>query len=159
VRSSASPIAGCVFGLEVQSVGRIRYDALVPALTASLVGDLVVHGVGIHHTPTPALGPLHVTVALALKVALAGVAFGLTARAFTELVHRVPVGFVAVFAGAANVPLACTVMGAELFGSAGFVLYGVGCVVAYAFSSHHGIYSSQRLAIPKGAAGSAMSGD
>ena len=38
------PVAGCVFALEIQSVGRMRYDALVPALTASLVGDLVVRG-------------------------------------------------------------------------------------------------------------------
>ena len=28
------PLAGCVFALEVQSLGRIRYDAIVPAMTA-----------------------------------------------------------------------------------------------------------------------------
>ena len=36
------PLAGAVFGLEVQSVGRLRYEALVPALVASVVGDVVV---------------------------------------------------------------------------------------------------------------------
>lgn len=252
------PIAGCVFGLEVQSVGRLRYDALIPALTASLIGDLVVRGLGIHHTVTPDLGTLNITGELVAKVALAGLAFGLTALVFAELTHgfkrvfgatiswpplrpfiggllivgltylvgtrdynglSVPliteslaggtgivalafalkllftaltlgsgfqggeitplfvigatlgaalghalgvpveimasVGFVAVFAGAANVPLAGTVMGAELFGADGFVLYAVACVVAYVFSSHRGIYTSQRLAIPKGANGTA----
>ena len=36
------PLAGAVFGLEVQAVGRLRYEALVPSLVASVVGDLVV---------------------------------------------------------------------------------------------------------------------
>ena len=256
------PIAGCVFGLEVQSVGRLRYDALVPALTASLVGDFVVRGLGVKHTVTPALSGIDLTPVLVGKVALAGLAFGLTALVFTELTHGIKrvfaatviwpplrpfiggvaivgltylvgnrdynglsleligkslaggagvvafafalkllftavtlgsgfqggevttlfvigatlgvtlgrllgvppeimasVGFVAVFAGAANVPLACTVMGAELFGSEGFVLFAVGCVVAYVFSSHRGIYTSQRLAVPKGAVAASASAD
>ena len=34
------PIAGFVFALEVQAIGRMRYDAIVPALAASFVGDL-----------------------------------------------------------------------------------------------------------------------
>ena len=57
----------------------------------------------------------------------------------------------AVFAGAANVPIACTVMGAELFGADGFVLFAVACVVSYVFSSHRGIYHSQRVDTPKAA--------
>jgi hypothetical protein len=47
------PLAGCVFALEVQAVGRMRYDALVPALSASITGDLVVRALGVHHTPAP----------------------------------------------------------------------------------------------------------
>jgi H+/Cl- antiporter ClcA len=52
-------------------------------------------------------------------------------------------GFVGVFAGAANTPLACTLMGLELFGSQAGIYLGLACVVAYLFSGHHGIYSSQ----------------
>ncbi|MGI4743062.1 MAG: chloride channel protein [Janthinobacterium lividum] len=52
-------------------------------------------------------------------------------------------GFVGVFAGAANTPLACLLMGLELFGSHVGVYLGLACVVAYLFSGHHGIYSSQ----------------
>ena len=49
------PMAGCVFGLEVQSVGRIRHDAIVPALTAAVVGNEVVEALGVDHTPLPLL--------------------------------------------------------------------------------------------------------
>lgn len=58
-------------------------------------------------------------------------------------------GFVAVFAGATNTPLACTVMAIELFGSEYTVYYAVACLVAYLFSGHSGIYLSQRVGIPK----------
>lgn len=58
-------------------------------------------------------------------------------------------GFVAVFAGAANTPLACTVMGIELFGSAGAPYLAVACFVSYLVSGHSGIYLSQRVATPK----------
>jgi H+/Cl- antiporter ClcA len=52
-------------------------------------------------------------------------------------------GFVAVFAGGANTPLACTFMGVELFGSHAGIYLGLACVVAYLFSGHAGIYSAQ----------------
>ena len=52
-------------------------------------------------------------------------------------------GFVGVFAGAANTPLACTLMGLELFGSHGAVYLLLASVMAYLFSGHTGIYSSQ----------------
>ncbi|MCS6245711.1 MAG: voltage-gated chloride channel family protein [Opitutus sp.] len=53
-------------------------------------------------------------------------------------------GFVAVFAGASNTPLACTLMGIELFGAQHAVLLAVACWVSYHFSGHTGIYSAQR---------------
>lgn len=243
------PLAGAVFALEVQAIGRVRYDALVPALTASIVGDLVVLGLGYQHEARPQFG-LDLTIGLVGKVALAGLAFGLAGAAFVELTHAIrsvmrrvrwaplrpvlggaaivglavlfgrdylglslplieralageqlsfavfalkilftavtlgcafpggevtplfvigaslgaalaaplglpvaalaAVGFVAVFAGAANTPLACTIMGVELFGSAATVPMAVGCVVAYVFSNHRGIYSTQRIHTAKG---------
>ena len=59
------------------------------------------------------------------------------------------VGFVAIFAGAANTPLACIVMGIELFGADAASYLAVGCVVAYLVSGHSGIYLSQRVDTPK----------
>ncbi len=58
-------------------------------------------------------------------------------------------GFVALFAGAANTPLACTFMGIELFGATYAVPIAVACFVAYLCSGHNGIYLSQRVAVPK----------
>jgi H+/Cl- antiporter ClcA len=59
------------------------------------------------------------------------------------------VGFVAVFAGAANTPIASTLMAIELFGAEAGVYAAVGCVLAYLFSGHTGIYRAQRVGQPK----------
>lgn len=53
-------------------------------------------------------------------------------------------GFVAVFAGAANTPIACTVMAMELFGPAIAPYAALACVVSYLFSGPSGIYHAQR---------------
>ncbi|MEO8266052.1 MAG: chloride channel protein [Ilumatobacteraceae bacterium] len=244
------PLAGAVFALEVQSIGRVRYEALVPALTASLVGDLVVSGLGYQHHARPQFD-VSLGGWLVLKVAVAGLVFGLAGAVFAELTHAIKrlmaarvgwaplrpviggfaviglallfgrdylglslplidqalageqlsfavfalkivftaitlgcafpggevtpllvigatlgsalatplnlpvsllaaIGFVAVFAGAANTPLACTIMGAELFGSGALVPIAIGCVISYVFSSHRGIYPSQRIHAAKG---------
>jgi H+/Cl- antiporter ClcA len=52
-------------------------------------------------------------------------------------------GFVAVFSGAANTPLATTIMALELFGMEVGVYAGIACVVSYLISGHSGIYHSQ----------------
>jgi H+/Cl- antiporter ClcA len=247
------PLAGAVFGLEVQSVGRIRYDALVPALTASIVGNVVALGIGLPYDPTPTVQLTDVPLELGLlgAVALAGVAFGLVSVVFIELTYAIKrvgarllrwsparpvvgglavvgltfavgttdylglslplidraltggdlfagafalkllftaitigtgfqggevtplfvigatlgatvagllgvpvellaaVGLVAVFAAATNTPLACTIMGIELFGAGALPYLALGCVVAYVCSSHRGIYETQRIGTPK----------
>jgi H+/Cl- antiporter ClcA len=54
-------------------------------------------------------------------------------------------GFVAVFAGAANTPIASTVMAIELFGPQIGVYAALACVISYLFSGHTGIYRAQRV--------------
>jgi H+/Cl- antiporter ClcA len=54
-------------------------------------------------------------------------------------------GFVAVFAGAANTPIASTLMAVELFGGEVGAYAGIACVISYLFSGHAGIYSAQRV--------------
>lgn len=54
-------------------------------------------------------------------------------------------GFVAVFAGATNTPLACTIMGVELFGLEGGLFIAIGCFTAYLFSGNRSIYKSQEI--------------
>ncbi|WP_343746655.1 voltage-gated chloride channel family protein [Chitinophaga sp.] len=58
-------------------------------------------------------------------------------------------GFIAVFAGATNTPLACTLMGVELFGADHVLYFAVACFTAYYFSGHSGIYASQKLVVSK----------
>ena len=57
-------------------------------------------------------------------------------------------GFVAVFSGATHTPVACTIMGMELFGIESGVYIGITCLIAYFSSGSIGIYHSQ---IVKGA--------
>lgn len=58
-------------------------------------------------------------------------------------------GFIAVFAGATNTPIACTIMGVELFGADNALYYAVACFTAYYFSGHSGIYHAQRIGVSK----------
>lgn len=58
-------------------------------------------------------------------------------------------GFVAVFAGAANTPLACIIMGCELFGVDCGLYIAIACIVAYIFSGRTGIYGSQMIGTSK----------
>lgn len=259
-----TPLTGAIFAMEVIAIGRVEYDALFPALVASVVGDLTCSAWGIHHTVYhieilntsgrfAELTPRLVTAAL-----VAGIIFGLVGKLFAEVTHglqqvfkrwipfapwrpalgavivilltcavgtrdylgigvttpdghgvsivnafsaggaepyswvlkliftavtlaagfkggevtplffigatlgntlatlfHVPVdlfaglGFIAVFAGAANTPLACTIMGVELFGANNLIYYAIACFVAYYFSGHSGIYLSQRIGVSK----------
>lgn len=73
-------------------------------------------------------------------------------------------GFVAVFAGAANTPIASTIMAIELFGPEIGTLAAVACIVSYLFSGHSGIYRAQLigdgkfLRLPDGSPRSGLSG-
>lgn len=257
-----TPLTGAIFAMEVLLIGRVQYEALIPVLVASVLGDAVCSAWGIHHTAyhldVPEGGRAVFDAALLGKVALAAVAFGLAAKGFAELTHGLqqgfarvvswaplrpalgavwvivfvyvlgsrdylglgvsappggqvsimdsfheggatplswlwkalftavtlgsgfkggevtplffigatlgnvlgvlmhePValfaalGFIAVFAGAANTPLACTVMGIELFGAQHASYFALACFVSYFFSGHSGIYLSQRIGVAK----------
>ncbi len=68
-------------------------------------------------------------------------------------------GFVAVFAGATNTPLACIVMGIELFGGGHTTAITVACVTAYLCSGHRSVYGAQRLGSSKLQGPSAQTGE
>ncbi|HYI00665.1 chloride channel protein [Hyalangium sp.] len=243
-----TPIAGAVFGLEVVVVGRLGYEALLPALVASVVGDLVTRSLGIVHTvyPVPGVLPLSGWVLakwLVFAVAVAGVAIVFmegTHRLKKLLEGRVPwlpvrmamgglavvglwklvgteaylglgvptlvrsfvdpslpesafawkllftavtlgagflggevtplffigaalgnvlarllglpldlgaaVGMAALFAAAANTPLALSIMAVELVGASVLPHVAIVATVAYLLTGHRGIYPAQRLA-------------
>ncbi|WP_163411191.1 voltage-gated chloride channel family protein [Flavobacterium ajazii] len=53
------------------------------------------------------------------------------------------IGFVAVFSGATHTPIACTIMGMELFGLQSGIFIAIACTIAYFSSGSVGIYKSQ----------------
>lgn len=261
-----TPVTGAIFALEVLAIGRIKYDALIPCLIASIIAHITCISCGIQHThytivyantDTGFFPHIDFDIVLLLKVIIAAVLFGLASFSFANLTHfiknksnqfipkkwLIPVigavlivgisyligsfnylglgvtnpnngpsivnafhadgatyfswfwklvltaitlgmgfkggevtplffigaalgntlatisgapidlfaglGFIAVFAGATNTPLACTMMGIELFGSANIIYYAVACFTAYYFSGHAGIYQSQKTAVTK----------
>lgn len=239
-----TPLAGAIFGLEVYLMGKLRYNAILPSIITAIIADQVCTLWGIHHT-SYSIGPIpNSSIYSIVYCLLAGVAFGLTARFFTWLTHRIgkffkskisyapfrsllggivvalgvillgttkyiglgiptieasflgylppydfllkiiftaitlgaafkggevtplffigatlgnalayfiplPVGmlaglgFVAVFAGAANTPIATTFMAIELFGIEMGIYAAIASVVSYLFSGHLSIYGSQ----------------
>ncbi len=262
-----TPLAGAIFAMEVIAIGRIKFDALLPALLASLMAHIVCTLYGIQHThysidfhQVQNFGLLHLSISPSILgwTIVAGIAFGFASKLFAQLSHTVknlshqltnrkllipfvggviiillslipgntdylglgvntandtgasivnafkaggvdpmswlwkiaftvitlstgfkggevtplffigaalgntiamatgmPVdlfaalGFIAVFAGATNTPIACTIMGIELFGGEHLIYFAVATFVAYTFSGNAGIYSSQRLETPK----------
>lgn len=245
-----TPIAGAVFALEVQTVGRVRFNGVLAAITGGLVGSQVVSALGYEHAVMPTLD-LDVDVWVAARLALVGLACGLCASLFVWTTHSVKdalaplryppirsalagvavvvatfvvgrdylslslpladaalagasvamfawlakllftavclggglpggevaplfvigstlgstlaspldlprpvvagVGFVAVLAGAANTPIACTILAVELFGGGLLLPAAIVCAVAFVSSGHVGIYSTQIIEMRKNA--------
>ena len=137
-----TPVAGAVFGLEFVVRGRIEYHALVPALVASVVGDLTTCGLGIVHTPYPAVREVPLTPLFFVGATLGNV---LARPLGIPLELGAAVGLAALFAAAANTPLALSIMAVELFGAAVLPHVLIVCVVAYVLSGHASIYPAQRL--------------
>jgi H+/Cl- antiporter ClcA len=255
-----TPLAGTIFALEVLTIGRLNYEALLPALIAALTADWACHYWGGSHTHYAIVTKANDGLDLILlsKVLVASVFFGFAAHLFAELSHLADaaykrwisyaplrplaaslllwalayalqtrqylglgvwsadphdvtivsffspdmvdhlswfwkllftvitlaagfkggevtplffigaglgnaladllsappdlfaaLGFVAIFAGATNTPLACTLMGLELFGANHSPYIATACFVAYLCSGHSSIYLSQRLGVPK----------
>ncbi|WP_429950948.1 voltage-gated chloride channel family protein [Enterococcus sp. AZ101] len=59
-------------------------------------------------------------------------------------------GFIGVFSGATNTPIACFIMGIELFGSEAALFFFMICLISYMCSGNAGIYSAQKVEIEKG---------
>ena len=152
--------------------GHIKYPPLRPVLGGVLVAGLLwlagpirFDGLGVPvivEAFQQPLAPTDWAIKLVLTALTLGCGFkggevtplffiGAALGSALALVLPLPVallaamGFVGVFAGAANTPLACLLMGLELFGIHGAVYLALACVVAYLFSGHSGIYSSQEV--------------
>jgi H+/Cl- antiporter ClcA len=247
-----TPFAGALFGLEFVVLGTVDYAALVPALVASVIGDLTTRALGIRHAAYPASDALALTPGLALKWLVFSLAVAATATVFIEVVHfvkkhsaaRIPrlplrllaggalvvllwkavgtsdylglgvptilraftdpdlppyafalkllftvvtlgagfiggevtplffigatlgnalgrllgvpldlaagAGLAAIFAAAANTPLALSVMAVELLGAHALPHVAIVCVLSYVFTGRRSIYKAQRLGVGTG---------
>ena len=59
-------------------------------------------------------------------------------------------GFIGVFSGATNTPIACFVMGIELFGSEAASFLFMISLISFMCSGNQGIYSAQKIEVKKG---------
>ena len=86
-----TPLTGAIFAAEVLAIGVIRFDAIVPALIASVAGDWTTRAWGIHHTGYAIHGLVQSTPGLnwllLAKVAAAAVGFGFASVLFAELTY------------------------------------------------------------------------
>lgn len=91
-----TPVAGAIFALEVLAIGRIKYDALIPCLIASIVADITCASCGIHHmayhivfkdSSAKFFSLISFDLVLLFKVIIAGVLFGLTGFLFAQMAH------------------------------------------------------------------------
>ncbi len=245
-----TPLAGMGCGLEVLTVGTLRYEGLFPCAIAAIVGDRVTLAWGLHHQVYQIPIVPEMTLWGLLTSIIAGGIFGLTARLFATLTHQIAayfqaqisyppfrpliggilvaiavsvlsttkyiglgiptivsafntqlppwdfalkiaftalslgagfkggevtplfyigatlgnalapltilpapllagMGFVGVLAGAANTPLASTLMAIELFGSPTASYAGIACICSYLCSGTVGIYRAQRVGVSK----------
>jgi H+/Cl- antiporter ClcA len=82
-----TPVAGAVFGLEFVVLGSIEYGAILPALVASVVGDLTTRALGIVHTRYPSAPHVTLTPLLLAKWLVFAAAVAAVTVCFIELTH------------------------------------------------------------------------
>lgn len=59
------------------------------------------------------------------------------------------IGFVSLFCGAVNCPLASLLLSVEVFGAEGILFFAITCGVSYMMSGHFGLYKSQKIMYSK----------
>lgn len=147
------PVAGgIIVALAVLAIGTTKYIGLgIPTIVQSFEVQLPLYDFAVKMAFTI------VTLAAGFKGGEVTPLFfiGATLGSALSLIIPLPVGllagmgFVAVFAGATNTPLACMLMGIELFGADCGIYVAIACVVSYLFSGHNSIYGRQKIGEPK----------
>ncbi|GAA0103087.1 voltage-gated chloride channel family protein [Paraclostridium bifermentans] len=89
-----TPIAGTVFGLEVSTLGKMRYEAIIPCFISSYIGNFIAEIFKVQHSHYN-MGVSLTSVDVFFKVILCAVLFGLTSKLFAELTHALKKFFAA----------------------------------------------------------------
>ena len=140
-------IGGLLVSSAVFALGTTRYIGLgIPTITASFDGHVAAWDFAGKWIFTV------VTLGFGFKGGEVTPLFFIGATLGNALSHVLPLsasllaamGFAAVFGGAANTPLAATLLAIEMFGADVGVFAAVACVGSYLFSGGHGIYTGQR---------------
>lgn len=58
-------------------------------------------------------------------------------------------GLVALFCSVVNCPIASMILSVEMFGSSGFIFFGIVCAVSYVLSGYYSLYSTQKIMYSK----------
>ncbi|MFP8893904.1 voltage-gated chloride channel family protein [Chryseobacterium sp. EZn1] len=141
-------VGGIIIALAVFAMGTTRYIGLgVPVIVESFEKQLPLYDFALKMIFTI------VTLSAGFKGGEVTPLFFIGATLGSALSLFIPLpfgllagmGFVAVFAGATNTPLACMLMGIELFGAECGVYVAIACVVSYLLSGHNSIYSRQKI--------------
>ena len=59
------------------------------------------------------------------------------------------IGFVALFCGVVNCPLASIILALEVFGADSILVFALACGVSYMMSGYYGLYGSQKIMYSK----------
>lgn len=82
-----TPIAGTIFGLEVSNVGRMRYEAIIPCLIASYIGNNIAILFNVTHTHYHMEEVASNNPTVFFKVIICAILFGLVSKLFSEATH------------------------------------------------------------------------
>ena len=59
------------------------------------------------------------------------------------------IGFVTLFCGVVNCPVASLMLSVEVFGGQGILLFAIACAVSFMMSGNFGLYKSQKILYSK----------
>lgn len=145
-------IGGILVALAVFALGTTKYIGLgIPTIVAAFQGQQAPYDFAAKFLFTA------VTLGAGFKGGEVTPLFFIGATLGNALSYVLPLppsllagmGFVAVFAGAANTPVSSTLMAMELFGAEAGAYAAIACVASYLFSGHAGIYLAQRVGSSK----------
>lgn len=145
-------VGGIIVALAVFCIGTTKFIGLgIPTIVQSFEAQLPIHDFALKMAFTI------LTLAAGFKGGEVTPLFFIGATLGSALSFFIPLptallagmGFVAVFAGATNTPIACMLMGIELFGIESGIYVAIACMVSYLVSGHNSIYGKQIVGEPK----------
>lgn len=118
-----TPIAGTIFGLEVSTIGKMRYEAIIPCLISSYIGNFIARLLKVQHTHYPMEVVSSSDYTIFYKVILCSILFGLISKLFSELTHYlkqyftqlIPKPYIKSFVGGCIVILIALVLQTQMY--------------------------------------------